>query len=241
MLEVLAIIPARGGSKGLPLKNLREVGGRTLVAWAVDAAMVSKLVTRVIGSTDDRDIAAEFEQAGAEVLALRPPELSGDTTPDAPVFLYELGVLECLGYKSDVVVNVRPTAPLRTGADIDRALEILRATPRAASVKSVSPVTEHPYKMWTLCEDHLLEPLRPDWHGAHDGDPDVARQLLPHVYRSNGAIDAVRTEALVRSGKFHPGPVAAYAMPASRSLDIDDEGDLLTAGRLLEGVLHERD
>jgi N-acylneuraminate cytidylyltransferase len=232
--EVLAVVPARGGSKGLPRKNLRVVGGRSLVAWAVAAASESTLVTRIVGSTDDAEIAEELERAGAEVPQLRPASLAGDEVPDAPVFLQVLGMLEESGYTPDIVVNVRPTAPLRTGSDIDAAVGVLLAHPEADSVKSVSPVTEHPYKMWTLDPDDRLAALRPDWHRAHDGDPDAPRQTLPAVYRSNGAVDAVRVEAFRRSGRFHPGTVVAYVMGAERAVDIDDDRDLEVADHLLQ-------
>jgi CMP-N-acetylneuraminic acid synthetase len=234
-LEVLAVIPARGGSKGLPGKNLREVAGRSLVARAVDAARTSRMVTRVLGSTDDTAIAAAMRQAGAEVPVMRPAELAADDTPDAPVFLHVLEVLGNDGYRPDIVVNVRPTAPLRTGADIDAALELLVQHRDARSVKSVSDVSEHPYKMWTLGPDGIAHPLLPSWHAQHHGDPDVSRHALPQVHRSNGAVDAVWATALLKTGMFHPGPVVAYVMDATRSVDVDVEQDLDRAEGALTG------
>jgi CMP-N-acetylneuraminic acid synthetase len=212
---------------------LRTLAGRTLVEWATTAARSSSLVTRVVGTTDDDEIARTFERAGTEVVR-RPPSLAGDDVPDAPVFLH---VLEALpGYAPEIVVNVRPTAPLRTGVDIDAALDILLSDDRARSVKSVSPVSEHPYKMWTLQAQSHLEPLLPAWQATNGGDPDAPRQSLPAVYRSNGAVDAVRVEALLASRRFHPGPVAAYVMAAERAIDIDDENDLRVAEALLRGA-----
>lgn len=230
---MLAVIPARGGSRALPGKNLRHIAGRTLVGRAVDAARQAALVNRTIGSTDDPAIADEMRAAGAEVLSLRPAALALDLVPDAPVFLQVLDELLEKGYEPDVVVNVRPTAPLRTGADIDGAVRLLLGNTGATSVKSVSAVKEHPYKMWTLRDDGVLEPVTPHWRVLYDNDPDVPRQQLPDTYRSNGAVDAVRVAALRATGRFHPGPVLAYVMPAARAVDVDDEQDLAAAAAYL--------
>ena len=232
-VEILAVVPARASSKGLAGKNLRTVGGESLVARAVRAALGATLVTRVVGSTDDPGIAAAMQEAGAEVPGLRPADLAGDDTPDPPVFLHVLGLLAAEGYEPEIVVNVRPTSPLRTGADIDGALRLLLDHPDVPSVKSVAPVVQHPYKMWSLASDGLLSPLLPAWHERFGGDPDVARQLLPAVYRSDGAVDAVRVAALRDTRRFHPGPVLAYVMDPRRSLDIDGEDDLVVAERRL--------
>lgn len=206
------------------------------MARAVDAARAAGLVTRTIGTTDSPDIAEEFRSAGAEILSLRPAALAGDHVPDPPVFLHVLEELDHAGYVPDIVVNVRPTAPLRTGADIDAAIRILMDHPEAHSVKSVSPVSEHPYKMWIMGPDGVLEPLLPGWRADFDGDSDVPRQRLPAVYRSNGAVDAVRVGAFRSTGLFHPGPVVAYVMPAARAVDVDDEHDLQAAAAYLSGV-----
>jgi CMP-N-acetylneuraminic acid synthetase len=234
-LEVLAIVPARGGSKKLPRKNLRVVQGSTLVARAVDCARAARRVTRIVGSTDDPEIAAELRRAGAEVPFFRPVELAGDDVPDSPVFLHVVDALATEGYEPAIVVNVRPTAPLRTGTDIDSAIGLLEATPSCRSVKSVSRVAEHPYKMWTLTGSGQMEPLLPDWVARQGGDVDAPRQSLPEVYRSNGVVDAVWVAALRATGQFHPGPVAGFLMDAERSLDIDTFEDLLTAIRRLGG------
>jgi CMP-N-acetylneuraminic acid synthetase len=204
-----------------------------LVGRAVAAARGAATVHRIVGSTDDAEIADEMRRAGADVPVLRPSELAGDDVGDSPVFLHMLDVLETQGYRPDVVVNVRPTAPLRTAADIDGAVAALVGCSGARSVKSVSEASEHPYKMWTLAADGLLTPLVPSWHEAFGGDPDTPRQLLEPVYRSNGAVDAVRTDALRATGLFHPGPVLAYVMDARRAVDIDDVADLALADRVL--------
>lgn len=237
MPEVVAIIPARGGSKGVPGKNLRTIKGRSLVAWAVDAAREAALVNRVVGSTDDEAIADELRRAGAEVPVLRPADLAGDDVPDPPVFLHMLDVLDATEhYAPDVVVNIRPTAPLRTAADVDGALRTLITTPQARSVKAVAEVAEHPYKMWMIGEGSILQPLLPAWLEQYGGNPDVPRQQLPTVYRSSGAVDAVWVSALRETGMFHPGPVVAYVLDAARDVDIDTIEDLRRAEALAEGA-----
>ena len=233
MTEVLAVIPARGGSKGIPGKNLVKVGDRTLVAHAARAAREATCVTRTVGSTDDAAIAEELLAAGVEIVE-RPAELAGDDVTDPPVFLHVLDVLGAGGYVPDVVVNVRPTAPLRTGADIDAAVSLLLDASWARSVKSVSVADQHPYKMWTLGDDGRLYPLLPKWHETHGGDPDLPRQRLPAVYRSNGAVDAVWTGTLRETSIFHPGPVVAYVMESARALDIDSMVDVEAARRWME-------
>jgi CMP-N,N'-diacetyllegionaminic acid synthase len=228
-IEVLAVIPARGGSKGIPRKNLRTVGGLSLVEHAVRSARAAATVTRIVGSTDDEEIAAALRAAGAEVPFLRPPLLATDTTPDAPVFLHALDALaEIDSYLPSLVVNLRPTAPLRTGAHIDDTVQALLDDPACESSRTVSVVTEHPYKMWTSA-DGRLTPLLPSWHEEHDGDPDVARQLLPPVLRSNGMVDVVRVAALRSTGRFHPGMIAGVVIDDVAIVDIDDEADLRRA------------
>src|SRR5205085_2490512 len=129
MIDVLAVVPARGGSKALPGKNLRFLRGKSLVAHAVAAAQEARSVTRIFGSTDDPTIALALQAAGAEVPVLRPQTLAGDEVGDSPVFLHVLDVLERSGYRPEIVVNVRPTAPFRTGQDIDAAVQLLVANP----------------------------------------------------------------------------------------------------------------
>lgn len=219
----------------MPGKNLRMLAGRPLVAWAVEAARGAGLVTRVVGSTDDEEIARTLISAGAEVPVLRPRELAGDDVPDAPVFLHVLKALESEGYVPDIVVNVRPTAPLRRAADIDGAVDTLVQTPSARSVKAVSQPEHHPYKMWTMGEGGLLEPLLPQWRAEHGDDPDVPRQRLRRVYRSSGAVDAVWVDALKETGMFHPGPVAAFELEAARDIDIDTLDDFRRVEAILQG------
>ena len=142
---VLGLVPARGGSKGIPRKNLIPVGGLPLIAHTILAARKSRSLDRVIVSTDDDEIAEVAERFGAEVPFRRPPEFAEDLTPDLPVFLHALEWLDRHeGYKPDLIAHLRPTSPLRTAQHIDEAVSILRGRPDADSVRSVTVPSENP-------------------------------------------------------------------------------------------------
>ncbi|MEZ5179687.1 MAG: hypothetical protein R2746_15805 [Acidimicrobiales bacterium] len=139
-MTVLVVVPARGGSRGIPRKNLVEVGGRSLLAWAIDAARSSSRATRVVVTTDDAEIADAARAAGADVPFVRPADLAADDTPDLPVFQHALGWLEREeGYRPDLVVHLRPTSPARRAGLVDAAVAELEAHPEATSLRSVSP------------------------------------------------------------------------------------------------------
>jgi len=149
MTETLALIPARGGSKGIPRKNIRSFAGFPLIAYSIAAAREARTVKRVIVSTDDMEIAAVARQYGAEVPFMRPAELAGDTTPDLPVFEHALKILEEVdGYKPDIVVQLRPTSPLRPRGMVDEAVRILKLFEDADCVRGVVPAGQNPHKMW---------------------------------------------------------------------------------------------
>jgi CMP-N,N'-diacetyllegionaminic acid synthase len=223
-VRVLVLVPARGGSRGLPRKNVREFAGKPLIAWTIEAALAARRVERTVVTTDDPEIAAIAGRFGAEVPFLRPPELAADDTSDLPVYHHALGWLaEHDGYRPDAVAWLRPTAPLRTPQDIDAAIEVLERS-EADSVRSVCAAEYHPYWMKRL-EGNRLVPLM-------DGADEATyprRQLLPEVYRLNGAVDAVRCAAVTEDGPLFGGTTAAYLMPRERSIDIDDELDLAMA------------
>jgi CMP-N,N'-diacetyllegionaminic acid synthase len=228
-VSVLALIPARGGSRGVPRKNVREIAGRPVIAWTIEDAAGSARVQRTIVTTDDEEIAEVARLHGAEVPFLRPAALAQDDTPDRPVYDHALAWLsEHEGYVPDVVVWLRPTTPLREPDDIGRALDILEQS-GAACVRSVCLAEYHPYWMSTLEEGRLVPFVR-----LEDEDRFLRRQLLPPVYRLNGVVDAVRCERVdpERLDLFG-GDIAAYVMPEERSVDVDTEVDLALADLLL--------
>src|SRR5204862_1417570 len=193
-MRTLGVIPARGGSRGVPRKNLRDLGGKPIVAWAIETARACPRIDRVVVSTDDDEIGQVARRHGADVPFLRPPELARDETPDRPVYDHAVAWLaENAGYRPDVVVWLRPTAPLRESRDIAEALDLLEGT-GCDSVRSVCAAEHHPYWMMRL-EGDRLRPLL----DQHDATTFHQRQLLPPVYRLNGAVDVVRTESASRT------------------------------------------
>lgn len=232
---VLAIVPARGGSKGIPRKNVRPLLGRPVLAYAVEAGLRARLVDRVVCSTDDAEIAEAARAAGAEVPFLRPAELAQDTTEDHPVFLHALRWLEeHEGYRPDIVVNLRPTSPLRRAEHVDGAVRLLRET-GADSVKSVSLARQHPHKMWRLDGERsgVMRPfLQTPFRRARG--PDVPRAELDAVYWQNGVVDATLRSVIVDQGVMIGQRVAGLVTEPEDAVDLDTPLDLLVAELLLQ-------
>ena len=212
--RVLGVIPARGGSKAVPRKNLREAGGRPLVAWTIAAAQGSRYLDRAILSSDDAETIAVARAHGCEVPFVRAAELADDRTSLLEVVLDALE--RCQGYQW--VVLLQPTSPLRTAQDIDAAIDRCVEAGAPACV-SVCLAQESPYWMYTLGARGRLEPLLPETRIAR-------RQDLPRVYHLNGAVYVARTDWLARERTFVNADAVAYEMPVDRSLDIDTERDL---------------
>jgi CMP-N,N'-diacetyllegionaminic acid synthase len=194
--EILALIPARGGSKGIPRKNLIMLAGKPLIAYSILQGLESQRVTRVLVSTDDPEIAQVAREWGAEVPFLRPAEYAEDQSPDIQVFRHALAWLEAQeGYRPEMVVHLRPTGPVRSTHDIDRAIALLETHPEADAVRSVSPALQTPYKMWHLTPEGYLRPVL-----RLEGVPDsqsLPRQQLPPVYWQNGYVDVIRPRAVL--------------------------------------------
>jgi N-acylneuraminate cytidylyltransferase len=212
---VLAVIPARGGSKGLPGKNIRPAGGKPLIAWTIEAARGARLVDRVVLSSDDAAIIAVAREWGCEAPFVREARLAGDETPTIEVVLDALARLP--GYPW--VVLLQPTSPLRLAADIDGAIGRCVAA-GAPSCVSVCEARENPWWMYRLGEDGRLAPLIA-------GAAPTRRQDLPRVVVPNGAVYVARADWLARERKFITTDTVAWEMPAERSLDIDTESDLI--------------
>lgn len=233
-MEVLAIIPARSGSKSVKDKNIREVGGRPMLAWSIEHAKASRLVNRVILSTDSERYAEIGRQYGAEVPFIRPAEYATDTALDIDVFRHALTWLEeNEGYRPDIVVQLRPTYPKRDPEDIDRMIELLMAEPAADSVRSVALAGEVPYKMWRFDgTQSVLKPLLTDIPECYN----MPRQELPTVYYQNACIDAARSQTILKLNSMTGKKILGYVM--TENLDIDTEAELLRAeNELLKGEL----
>ncbi len=218
--EVLAVIPARGGSKGVPGKNLRELGGKELIRWTIEAAIATTGIDRTLVTTDDETIARVARGAGAEVID-RPAELATDDAPTIDAVLHAIAGLP----DESIVILLQPTTPLRTAADIDGALAMFAAG-GGDTLVSVCAV-EHPPHLSFVIEDGHLEPLfgRPAF--------DLRRQDLPEAVRPNGAIYISRAGALREHQTFYGARILAFEMPPERSVDIDAELDLIVVSALL--------
>jgi YrbI family 3-deoxy-D-manno-octulosonate 8-phosphate phosphatase len=217
--EVLAVVQARGGSKGLPRKNLRLLAGHPLVAYSVASARAAKSVTRVIISTDDQEIAEVAREYGADVPFMRPGELAADDTPDFPLFEHALGWLaEHEDYRPQMIVQMRPTTPLRPRGMIDEAIRILQADPAADSVRGVTIPKQTPYKMWRDGDDGCLLPLLE----TRFAEPyNMPRQKLPATYWQTGHVDVIRATTITDQRSLTGKRVRPIMIDVNFCVDID--------------------
>lgn len=249
-MEILAIVPARSGSKSVPDKNIRMVAGKPMLAWSIGHALASSRINRVIVSTDSERYADIAREYGAEVPFLRPAEYATDTALDIDVFVHALTWLdEHEGYRPDIVVQLRPTYPKRDPADIDAMIMQLADHPEADSVRSLALATEIPYKMWvTEKEEHAPAPGQGTENGATGrilplvkDIPEcynMPRQKLPTVYYQNACIDIARRSTIMEKHSMTGDVILGYIM--RENLDIDTETELLKSQvKLLEAELDE--
>jgi N-acylneuraminate cytidylyltransferase len=225
-LSVLAVIPARGGSKGLPGKNILDLGGKPLIAWTIDAAHQSRYIDRTIVSSDDPSIIEVAHQHGCETPFVRPAHLASDTASSHAVMLH---AVQSVG-SYDLIVLLQPTSPLRRSLDIDNALERLVKS-NVDNCISVCRASEHPHWMFTCDEKNQLKRYTQGIPAAH------RRQDLPQLFIPNGAIYIIRAGRLEQSKSLILDDSVAYEMNPADSVDIDNEIDMQLAGILLAARL----
>jgi N-acylneuraminate cytidylyltransferase len=225
MTEILALIPARGGSKGIPRKNIRSFAGFPLIAWSIAAGLRSRSISRVIVSTDDEEIATVAREYGAEVPFMRPTELAQDRTTDLPVFEHALKWLEDIeSYKPSIVVQLRPTSPIRPVDCVDSAVRILVEHENADSVRGVVPAGQNPYKMWRF--NGYDRPMKPLLTVDGIAEPyNAPRQSLPPAYWQTGHIDAMRTSTITRKHSLTGSTVYPLVIDPRYTVDIDTPAD----------------
>ena len=230
--EVLALIPARGGSKSIPRKNIRLLAGHPLIAYSIAAGLAAETVDRVIVSTEDEEIARVAREFGAETPFVRPPTLAMDNTPDLPVFEHALAWLdENEGYQPQIVVQLRPTSPFRRTWHIDQAVLRLIEHPEADAVRTVCIPFQNPFKMWKIASDGFLQPL------IDIGVPEaynLPRQVLPEVYWQTGYVDAVWADTILTKRSMTGEAILPLLINAEEWIDIDSPDDWRRAERLLE-------
>jgi N-acylneuraminate cytidylyltransferase len=232
MTEILALIPARGGSKSIPRKNIRLFAGYPLIAYSIAAGRTAETVTRVIVSTDDEEIATVARQYGAEVPFLRPAAFSQDETPDLPVFRHALEWLaEQEGYSPEIVVQLRPTSPLRRVWHIDQAVLRLIEQPGADAVRTVCVPFQNPFKMWRIGPDGLMQPLI---HTDYREPYNMPRQALPEVYWQTGYVDAAWADTILAKESMTGERILPLVIDPGEWIDIDSPDDWLHAESLLE-------
>lgn len=230
--NVLAIIPARGGSKGVPKKNIKLLMGKPLIYYTITEAAKSKYIKRIIVSTDDEEIANVAKEYGAEAPFMRPAEHSGDTALDLPLFQHAFHWLEeNEGYKPQIIAHLRPTAPLRTVVHIDKGIEMLIAS-SADSLRSVCAAPKHPYKMWTF-EGHDLKPFLPEEICGKEAY-NRSRQELGEVYIQNGSVDITRWSTIMEKNSMTGKHILGMLMEEHESVNIDTEIDFLMAEYLIK-------
>ncbi len=223
--EVLAIIPARGGSKGIPRKNIKLFAGYPLISYSIAAGLQASLVTRTIVSTDDEEIARVAREWGAETPFLRPAELARDLTTDLPVFQHALQWLkDNEGYSPDLIIQLRPTSPIRPTRCVDDAISLLLQHPEADSVRGVVPSGQNPYKMWRLGKED--QPMRPLLELEGIAEPfNAPRQELPPTYWQTGHIDVIRPGVIMDQNSMSGKRILPYLIDPRYTVDIDTPFD----------------
>jgi CMP-N-acetylneuraminic acid synthetase len=227
-MRVLGLIPARGGSKGVPRKNIRLLGGKPLLHYTAQAALASGRLSKVILSTDEEQIAEIGRSCGLETPFLRPPELACDDTPMLPVIQHAVRWMERDGHSFDAVCLLQPTNPLRRAADIDACIDLLE-TSRADSVVTILPVPSEYNPHWVYFRDErgLLS------LSTGEASPITRRQELPAAFHREGSVYVTRRDVLIEGNSLYGERLVGYLMEAHQSVNIDSLNDWDRAESLL--------
>jgi len=233
-MKILAIIPARSGSKKVVDKNIRDLNNKPLIYYSIHEAKKSKFIDRVIVSTDSQKYADIAIQLGAEVPFLRDESLGGDMVKDLPVIKFNLDKLKKLdNYIPEIIVWLRPTAPLRKVEHIDQAISfLLQNFDNVDSLRSVTAAPKHPQKMWVL-KNKLMEPFMPKEYRIPEGF-NFPRQELDEVYVQNGNIEVIKRDTVLVKNSFTGSEVLPFIMDENVSVNIDTELDFLMAELIMK-------
>jgi CMP-N,N'-diacetyllegionaminic acid synthase len=228
-MKLLGLIPARGGSKGVPGKNLRPLAGKSLVQRAYECALASGVVDRVVLSTDDPAIGAAAREYGLEVPFTRPAEFARDESPMMDVILHALGALRETGYVPDALLLLQPTAPLRRPSHLQEAVRLLGDNDSVCSVVPL-PKDQCPHYLMKIREDGFLEYFMPD------GPRYTRRQDLPQAYKREGIVYLSRTRLILEERTIYGRRCVPMVIEREDALNIDDEADWVEAERRLGAV-----
>ena len=219
--DVIALIQARGGSKGVPGKNIRPLAGHPLIAWSVVACNLAVSIQRTILSTDSEEIAEIATQFGAEVPFMRPSEFATDDATDYPVIRHALEWLrDNEGHIPRFVVQIRPTTPLRDPRLIDDAVAMLKASPEATGLRSVFEMPETAWKCFEL-KDGLLDSMATYLPGMGPEAANLPRQAFPSTYNGQGYVDILRSEIVLENGQTYGDRVLGFISPDCGEVDVE--------------------
>lgn len=233
-MNVLAIIQARGGSKGIPGKNIKPLCGKPLIAWTIEMAKKAKTVTRVIVSTDDQEIARIAKKYGAEVPFLRPAELASDGAKSVGLLEHALTFLkEKEGYSADAVVQLKPTNPLRTAETIDRCVKLYKKSPGIDAVITVVKAPIHPLKCWKFCGE-FVEPFVPESVFGITEASKTPRQKLPEAYGNNSCVHVINPKTILEKHSSIGTKVKGIILSREESVNIDEPIDFEIAEILMK-------
>jgi len=230
--KVLAVIPARGGSKGVPRKNIRMVGGKPLIAYTIESALaVRKRLHRLIVSTDDVEIASIARDYGAEVPFMRPPDLGGDKIPMVPVLQHAVKLIEEMdGVTLDWVLLLQPTCPFRSPEDIQAAMDLAAQGGCDSVISVVQVLAHHPILMKKIENNRLVPFVIEEVEGTRRQD------YNPPAYMRNGCIYLTNRDNLLKNNSIWGRVIRPYVMPEDRSVNVDSELDM----KLVEFMLQDR-
>ncbi|WP_339653591.1 acylneuraminate cytidylyltransferase family protein [uncultured Salegentibacter sp.] len=225
-MKVLAIIPARGGSKGVPRKNIMKFDGKPLLAYAIEAGMESKKISKLVVNTEDKEIAKIARNFNCEVV-MRNSKIAGDQSQIIDTVLQTLDYFEDKNQYFEAIILLQPTAPLRKGEDIDNAIGLLQSNSKTDAVISMVKVEDHhPARMYKI-QNGILDNLMPEYETQN-------RQELPELYLRNGCIYLVRTSALKKEQSLMPEKKIPYIMDSKWAVNIDTEIDVIVLEQLLK-------
>ncbi|CAH2211896.1 acylneuraminate cytidylyltransferase family protein [Tepidibacter aestuarii] len=217
MKKILAIIPARGGSKGVPRKNIKHLYGKHLIGWTIEAAKKSKYIDRLIVSTEDKEIAEVSKKYGCEIPFLRPKELAKDDTSGIDPVIHAVNCMKNdYGYNPDYVMLLQCTSPLRNEKQIDESIELILENENSESLISITEVEHNPYWNKKIDKNGFLKDFI-----EYDKSKFVRRQDFKKIYRLNGAIYIAKTDLLIRQKSFDTKFTIPYIMDKKSSIDID--------------------